>query len=46
MGFKRSGSKIQDVIRAVRHLPINGQADKINQILRGHYNYYGMTGNL
>uniref|UniRef100_UPI0005F031D4 group II intron maturase-specific domain-containing protein n=1 Tax=Neobacillus niacini TaxID=86668 RepID=UPI0005F031D4 len=44
--FKRSLNKIQEVLRTIRHWPIKDQAEKINQILRGHYNYYGMAGNL
>jgi RNA-directed DNA polymerase len=44
--FKRSVNKIQDVLRTIRHWSIKDQVDKINQILRGHYNYYGMAGNL
>ncbi|HDX9580662.1 TPA: group II intron reverse transcriptase/maturase [Bacillus pseudomycoides] len=44
--FKRSVSKIQEVLRTIRHWPIKEQTEKINQILRGHYNYYGMAGNL
>lgn len=44
--FKRSLKKITDKMREIRHEPIKEQADKINQMLRGHYNYYGMGGNL
>lgn len=43
--LKRSISKLQAKIGANRHLPIKEQVDKINQTLRGHYNYYGMGGN-
>ena len=28
-----------------RHLPISEQQHKLNQKLRGHYAYYGVTGN-
>jgi hypothetical protein len=44
--FKRSVNKIQEVLRTIRHWSIKDQVEKINQILRGHYNYYGMAGNL
>jgi group II intron reverse transcriptase/maturase len=44
--FKRSVSKIQETLRKIRHWKIIDQVEKINQILRGHYNYYGMAGNL
>jgi hypothetical protein len=30
----------------IRHEPLNEQATQINQILRGHYAYYGIAGNL
>jgi RNA-directed DNA polymerase len=37
--------KITDKMREIRHWKIKDQADKINEMLRGHYNYYGMAGN-
>ena len=43
--LKRSMSKLQDKMREIRHCKVGEQVDKINQILRGHYNYYGMGGN-
>jgi len=43
--LKRSISKLQDKMRYIRHWKIGEQIDSINQILRGHYNYYGMSGN-
>jgi RNA-directed DNA polymerase len=43
--FKRSVKKIKDKMREIRHWSIKDQAKKINEILRGHYNYYGMGGN-
>lgn len=42
---KRSMKKLCDKMREIRHWSIKEQADKINQVLRGHYNYYGMGGN-
>lgn len=44
--FRRSISKLQELLRNIRHWPLKEQVDKINQTLRGHYNYYGMAGNL
>lgn len=44
--LRRSIKKITDKMRQIRHWTIKDQVDKINQILRGHYNYYGMGGNL
>ena len=32
-------------MREIRHWKAEEQIDKINQIVRGHYNYYGMGGN-
>lgn len=44
--LKRSISKMQETLRHIRHWSIQDQVHKINQKLRGHYNYYGMAGNL
>ncbi|QKE76185.1 hypothetical protein HPK19_24740 (plasmid) [Arthrobacter citreus] len=33
-------------MRVIRHWSIKDQTEKLNQILRGHYNYYGMAGNI
>jgi hypothetical protein len=30
----------------MRHWPLREQADYLNQMLRGHYAYYGIAGNL
>ncbi|WP_003544826.1 group II intron maturase-specific domain-containing protein [Desulfotomaculum nigrificans] len=43
--LKRSILKITDKMKEIRHWAIKDQADKINEMLRGHYNYYGMGGN-
>jgi hypothetical protein len=43
--FKRSVKKITDKMREIRHWSIKDQVNKINEIVRGHYNYYGMGGN-
>lgn len=44
--LKRSMEKLHNEIRWNRHKPIKEQQERINQILRGHYNYYGLAGNL
>jgi group II intron reverse transcriptase/maturase len=44
--LRRSISKIKETLRQIRHWSIKDQADKINQILRGHYAYYGIAGNI
>ena len=33
-------------MRRIRHLRIREQADHLNQVLRGHYAYYGIAGNI
>ena len=33
-------------MRRIRHYKISDQAGEINIILRGHYAYYGVAGNL
>ena len=44
--LKRSIKKITDKMREIRHFSIEEQVNIINKILRGHYNYYGMGGNI
>jgi RNA-directed DNA polymerase len=44
--LKRSVDKIQETLRRIRHWPIQEQVHKINQMLRGHYAYYGVAGNI
>jgi len=43
--MKRSVSNLQDKMREIRHWKVNEQIDRINLMLRGHYNYYGVGGN-
>lgn len=43
--YRRSVKKITDEMRVIRHWTLKDQASKINEMLRGHYNYYGMGGN-
>ena len=43
--FSRAVSRIDQWCHDNRHLPIAEQQQKLNQKLRGHYAYYGVTGN-
>ncbi len=43
--FHRSLSRLCDLMRRMRHLPIKEQVLNLNQVLRGHYAYYGIGGN-
>jgi len=38
--------RLQDQMRRMRHLSIQEQVNHLNQMLRGHYGYYGIAGNL
>lgn len=42
----RSLAKLHQQLQIIRHEPLKEQARQINQILRGHYTYYGVGGNL
>jgi RNA-directed DNA polymerase len=42
----RSLAKLHQQLQITRHEPLKDQARQINQILRGHYAYYGIGGNL
>jgi group II intron reverse transcriptase/maturase len=44
--LRRSIIKLTEKMREIRHWTIKDQANKINEMLRGHYNYYGMGGNI
>ena len=44
--LKRSLVSLQELMRRIRHYGISDQADEINLVLRGHYAYYGVAGNL
>jgi len=37
--------RLQDQMRRMRHEPIREQTEHLNQMLRGHYAYYGIAGN-
>ena len=43
--FKRGMQKIKILIKESMHSPIKIQIKRINQFLRGHYNYYGLGDN-
>src|SRR5499427_2315218 len=44
--LRRSLMSLQDLMRQMRHLPVREQVDNLNTVLRGHYAYYGIAGNL
>ena len=44
--LRRALMRLQDQIRRTRHSPLQEQADHLNQMLRGHYAYYGIAGNI
>ena len=43
--LRRALTHLQDQMRRRRHMPVREQADSLNQMLRGHYAYYGIAGN-
>lgn len=43
--FSRGLKRITEWCRANRHRPVRDQARVLSQKLRGHYGYYGITGN-
>jgi hypothetical protein len=44
--LRRSLMRLQDQMRRMRHLSIREQANILNPMLRGHYAYYGIAGNI
>src|SRR5262244_1573891 len=44
--LRRSLAKFHQLLQIIRHEPLKGQAEQINQGLRGHYAYYGIAGNV
>jgi len=44
--LRRALMRMQDQMRRLRHLPLREQGDFLNQMLRGHYGYYGIAGNI
>ena len=43
--LQRSLTRMQDLMRRMRHLPVKEQVINLNRVLRGHYAYYGVAGN-
>lgn len=43
--FSRAKQRMKEKVSRNMHKPIKHQAQSINAILRGHYNYYGVAGN-
>jgi len=43
--LQRSMSRLRDLMRWMRHLPVREQVINLNCVLRGHYAYYGIAGN-
>jgi hypothetical protein len=44
--LRRALMRLQDQMRRMRHLSPQEQVNHLNQMLRGHYAYYGVAGNL
>ena len=43
--LRRSLAHLCDLMRRMRHLPVREQVINLNQVLRGHYAYYGIGAN-
>jgi group II intron reverse transcriptase/maturase len=43
--MRRALMRLQDQMRRMRHLSLQDQVNHLNQMLRGHYAYYGLGGN-
>ena len=37
-------TRLQDQMRRMRHLSLQDQVNHLDQMLRGHYAYYGVAG--
>jgi hypothetical protein len=44
--LRRSLVSLQELMQRIRHHTISEQVGEINAVLRGHYAYYGVAGNL
>ncbi|MDZ7582053.1 MAG: RNA-directed DNA polymerase [Deltaproteobacteria bacterium] len=44
--LQRSLTRMKDLMGRMRHLPVKEQVIKLNGVLRGHYAYYGIAGNI
>jgi group II intron reverse transcriptase/maturase len=43
--LRRTLTKLGELTMRIRHWSLKDQAEEINQVLRGHYAYYGLGGN-
>jgi group II intron reverse transcriptase/maturase len=43
--LRRSIANLAEVMRDIRHWSLRDQVKRLNQVLRGHYAYYGLPGN-
>lgn len=43
--LRRSCANLTEKLKKIRHLPVCVQQKQINQVLRGHYQYYGVADN-
>lgn len=43
--FNRSVAKITETCRKMRHVKVKEQHERLVKMIRGHYSYYGITGN-
>jgi RNA-directed DNA polymerase len=44
--LRRALTRLQDQMRQVRHMSLQDQVNHLNHMLRGHYAYYGIGGNI
>ena len=44
--LRRALTRLQDQMWRMRHLSLQDQVNHLNQMLRGHYAYYGVAGNI
>lgn len=43
--FSRSLKRVKELCRRIRHRSLREQQQALSRLLRGHYNYFGITGN-
>jgi group II intron reverse transcriptase/maturase len=44
--LRRSLANLTALMRDIRHWSLRDQRERLNQVLRGHYAYYGLAGNV
>lgn len=44
--LRRTLANVQDLMRRMRHLSVREQVVNLNRVLRGHYAYFGIAGNI